>query len=169
MAIGTVKFFSLAKGFGFIVPEDGGKDIFVHKTAVERAGMSDLAKGLNISFETELDAKGAVRAAKLELRPEVTVSVNANERPSTRAARVRQRTVDDHSGHEDSRGAAPVVRRAVQARSSQPPKGDQSSQWQRSYDSYCELARNAGDDAVTREHYWQHAEHFLRMMNGSAT
>ena len=58
MTVGTVKFFNLAKGFGFIVPEDGGKDIFVNKTAVERAGMSDLAKGLNISFETELDAKG---------------------------------------------------------------------------------------------------------------
>ena len=169
MAIGTVKFFNLAKGFGFIVPEDGGKDIFVHKTAVERAGMSDLAKGLNISFETELDAKGAVQAAKLELRPEVTVSVNANERSSTRDSRGRQRTIDGHSGHEDSRGAAPVARHAVQTRSSQPPKGDKSSQWQRSYDRYCELARNAGDDLVTREHYWQHAEHFLRMINGSAT
>jgi cold shock protein len=169
MAIGTVKFFDLAKGFGFIVPEDGGKDIFVHKTAVERAGISDLAKGLNISYETELDAKGAMQAAKLALRPEVTMSINPNERSSTRAARGRQRTVDGHSGHEDSRDAAPVVRHAVQTRSSQPPKADKSNQWQRSYDRYCELARNAGDDLVTREHYWQHAEHFLRMMNGSAT
>ena len=70
MAIGTVKFFDLAKGFGFIVPEAGGKDVFVHRTAVERAGMSDLAQGLNVSFETELDSKGAVQAAKLELRPQ---------------------------------------------------------------------------------------------------
>jgi CspA family cold shock protein len=169
MAIGTVKFFNLAKGFGFIAPEDGGKDIFVHKTAVERAGMSELAKGLNISFETELDAKGAVHAAKLELRPELTVPRNANEGPSTRAASGRQRTADDYSGHEDSRGAAPVARHAVQTRSSQPRKGDKSAEWQRSYNRYCELARNAGNDTVTREHYWQHAEHFLRLINGSSS
>jgi cold shock protein len=169
MAIGTVKFFDLAKGFGFIVPEDGGKDIFVHRNAVERAGMSDLAKGLHVSFETELDAKGAVQAAKLELRPEITVSVNANERPLIPAARGRQRTVNGHSSHGGSRSAPPVARHAVQTGSNQHLKADKSGQWQRSYDRYCELARNAEGDSVTRENYWQYAEHFLRMMNGSAT
>jgi cold shock protein len=168
MAIGTVKFFNLAKGFGFIVPEDGGKDIFVHKTAVERAGMSDLVKGLNISFETELDAKGAVQAAKLELRPQFAAPVIANNRSLTRVTTGRQRPASGHSVHEGSRNAAHIAQRAVQTGSSQPPNRDKGGQWQRSYDRYCELARNAGDDLVTREHYWQHAEHFLRMMNGSA-
>jgi CspA family cold shock protein len=168
MAIGTVKFFNLAKGFGFIVPEDGGKDIFVHKTAVERAGMSDLAKGLNISFETELDAKGAVHAAKLELRPQFAVPVIANNRSSTRVTRGSQRPVNGHSGHEGSRNAAPMAI-TLSKRDRANPEKEKTGQWQRSYDRYCELARNAGDDFVTREHYWQYAEHFLRMMNESAT
>ena len=169
MAIGTVKFFNLAKGFGFIVPADGGKDIFVHKTAVESAGMSNLVKGLNISYETELDPKGAVQAAKLELKPQVSLPVTAHHRPSTRATKGRQRPANGHSVYEDSRLAAPEAHHAVQTGSRQPPTADKSGQWQRSYDRYCELARNAGDDFVTREHYWQHAEHYLRMMNGSAT
>jgi len=161
MAIGTVKFFDLAKGFGFIVPGGGGKDIFVNRAAVERAGMSDLAKGLHVSFETELDAKGAVQAAKLEVMPQVTVSIDANEMPSTCAARGHQRTVDGHADRENLRSAG-------QPASKRSPKVDTSGQWQRSYDQYCDLARNAGNDAVTREQHWQRAEHFLRMMNGSA-
>ena len=43
------------------------------------------------------------------------------------------------------------------------------NQWQRNYDRYCQLAQSTADDAVMREHYWQHAEHFLRLMNGSAS
>jgi cold shock protein len=169
MAIGTVKFFDLAKGFGFIVPEDGGKDIFVHKTAVERAGMTDLAKGLNISYETELDSKGAMQAAKLELRPQVNVPVTANNGLSRRAVRERQKAVDGYAVHEDSRKGTHVAHHAIQTGSSKLPKGwDRSGELQRSYNRYCELAQNAGDDAVTRENYWQHAEHFLRMLNGSA-
>ncbi len=169
MAHGTVKFFDLTKGFGFIVPEGGGKDIFVHKTAIERAGLSDLTKGQNVSYETELDSKGALHAAMLELRPQVAVPVITNSRPSTRVARGRQRTVDGHADHGDSCKAAPMLHNAVQTVSSRQPKGrDKSGEWQHSYDRYCELARNAGDDAVTRENYWQHAEHFLRMINGSA-
>jgi len=51
MAIGTVKFFNATKGFGFISPEDGAKDVFVHISALERAGMSTLSEGQRISYE----------------------------------------------------------------------------------------------------------------------
>lgn len=59
MTIGTVKFFNSGKGFGFVTPEGGGKDIFVHVSAVEAAGMSSLSEGQRISFETQPDAKGS--------------------------------------------------------------------------------------------------------------
>jgi CspA family cold shock protein len=55
---GTVKFFNSEKGYGFIKPDDGGRDIFVHITAVEKAGMKTLAEGQKISFEVEPDKKG---------------------------------------------------------------------------------------------------------------
>jgi CspA family cold shock protein len=56
---GTVKFFNVSKGFGFISPDGGGKDVFVHATAVERAGMRALAEGQRVSFEVEPDARGS--------------------------------------------------------------------------------------------------------------
>ena len=59
MAIGTVKFFNADKGFGFIAPEGGGKDVFVHASAVEAAGMRSLAEGQRVSFDTQPDAKGS--------------------------------------------------------------------------------------------------------------
>jgi cold shock protein len=55
---GTVKFFNADKGYGFIKPDDGGRDIFVHITAVERAGLTTLAEGQKISFDIEPDKKG---------------------------------------------------------------------------------------------------------------
>jgi CspA family cold shock protein len=55
---GTVKFFNASKGYGFITPDDGGKDVFVHVTAVERSGLGALADGQRISFETEPDKRG---------------------------------------------------------------------------------------------------------------
>jgi CspA family cold shock protein len=55
---GIVKFFNASKGYGFITPDDGGKDVFVHVTAVERSGMGSLADGQRISFETEPDKRG---------------------------------------------------------------------------------------------------------------
>ncbi len=51
MAIGTVKFFNATKGFGFISPEDGAKDVFVHISALERAGMGTLSEGQRVSYE----------------------------------------------------------------------------------------------------------------------
>ena len=59
MTIGTVKFFNTAKGFGFIAPEGGGKDVFVHATAVEAAGMHSLNEGDKVSFEIQPDARGS--------------------------------------------------------------------------------------------------------------
>jgi CspA family cold shock protein len=55
---GTVKFFNASKGYGFITPDDGGKDVFVHVTAVERSGIPALTDGMRISFETEPDKRG---------------------------------------------------------------------------------------------------------------
>jgi CspA family cold shock protein len=55
---GTVKFYNETKGFGFIAPEGGGKDIFVHATAIERAGLRTLREGQRVSFDTEADARG---------------------------------------------------------------------------------------------------------------
>src|SRR6266550_5374273 len=65
MTIGTVKFFNTTKGFGFIAPEGGGKDVFVHATAVEAAGLRSLAEGQRVSFDTQPDARG-VKATNLK-------------------------------------------------------------------------------------------------------
>jgi cold shock protein len=55
---GTVKFFNGERGYGFIKPDDGGRDVFVHITAVERAGLKDLTEGQRVTFEVEPDKKG---------------------------------------------------------------------------------------------------------------
>jgi len=55
---GTVKFFNGERGYGFITPNDGGRDVFVHITAVERAGLKSLIEGQRISFDVEPDKKG---------------------------------------------------------------------------------------------------------------
>jgi CspA family cold shock protein len=63
MAQGTVKFFNAQKGFGFIVQDDGGPDVFVHISAVERAGMSNLAEGQKVSFDIQADPRSGKSAA----------------------------------------------------------------------------------------------------------
>ncbi|QDG76508.1 cold-shock protein [Labrenzia sp. PHM005] len=63
MAIGTVKFFNTTKGFGFIQPEDGGNDVFVHISAVERSGMTTLNEGQKVSFEVVQDRRSGKSAA----------------------------------------------------------------------------------------------------------
>ena len=66
MPIGTVKFFNAQKGYGFIQPEDGGNDAFVHITAVERAGMGTLNQDQRVSYELEEDRRGKMSATNLK-------------------------------------------------------------------------------------------------------
>ncbi len=65
MAIGTVKWFNATKGYGFIQPEDGSKDVFVHISAVERAGMTGLSEGQRIQFDLERGQQGKSSAVNL--------------------------------------------------------------------------------------------------------
>ena len=62
MIQGKVKFYNEQRGFGFIEPADGGKDVFVHATALERAGISRLVEGQNVSFDTQLDQRSGKTA-----------------------------------------------------------------------------------------------------------
>jgi CspA family cold shock protein len=64
MSTGTVKWFNSQKGFGFIAPDDGGKDVFVHISAVERSGMSSLDEGQKVSFDVVADRKTGKSAAQ---------------------------------------------------------------------------------------------------------
>jgi CspA family cold shock protein len=64
MAIGTVKFLNSIKGFGFISPDGGGKDVFVHASAVEAAGLRVLSEGQKVNFDIQPDARGS-KAANL--------------------------------------------------------------------------------------------------------
>lgn len=63
MTVGTVKFFNSAKGYGFIQPEDGAKDIFVHISAVERAGMQSLVEGQKVNFDVVEDSRSGKSSA----------------------------------------------------------------------------------------------------------
>ena len=67
MTVGTVKWFNPAKGFGFIGPEDGSKDAFVHISAVERAGLSTLAEGQKVSYELQPGQNGKSSAENLSI------------------------------------------------------------------------------------------------------
>ena len=67
MANGTVKWFNSTKGFGFIAPEGGRKDVFVHVTALERAGLRGLDDGQSVSFDLETDRNGRESATNLVL------------------------------------------------------------------------------------------------------
>lgn len=74
MPIGTVKFFNFSKGFGFIQPDDGGKDAFVHISAVERAGMTGLSENQRISFDLAEERPGKLSAINLRTPEEVAES-----------------------------------------------------------------------------------------------
>src|SRR5579875_635005 len=67
MANGTVKWFNAQKGYGFIQPESGGKDVFVHISALERAGIGNLNEGQKVSFDLEQDQRGKTSAGNLRL------------------------------------------------------------------------------------------------------
>jgi cold shock protein len=66
MTIGTVKFFNEAKGYGFIQPEGGGQDAFVHISAVERAGLRTLDRDQRVSFDLETDRRGKTSAVNIQ-------------------------------------------------------------------------------------------------------
>lgn len=66
MPIGTVKFFNDSKGYGFIHPEDGGQDAFVHITAVERAGLRTLTQDQRVSYDLEEDQRGKTKAVNIQ-------------------------------------------------------------------------------------------------------
>jgi cold shock protein len=79
MITGTVKFFNETKGYGFIAPDDGGNDAFVHMTAVERAGMRSLRQNQRISYDLQQDNRGKMSAMNLKsaeesTQPEITVA-----------------------------------------------------------------------------------------------
>lgn len=66
MPIGTVKFFNASKGYGFIAPEGGGNDAFVHISAVEKAGMNSLVQDQRVSYELETDQRGKTSAVQIQ-------------------------------------------------------------------------------------------------------
>ena len=66
MPIGTVKFFNVHKGFGFIAPEAGGNDAFVHISAVEKAGLNSLVQDQRVSYELETDQRGKTSAVQIQ-------------------------------------------------------------------------------------------------------
>ncbi len=68
MIAGTVKFYNGQRGYGFIQPDNGEKDVFVHATALERAGISSLSEGQKVTFETETDSRsGKIAVSKIEV------------------------------------------------------------------------------------------------------
>jgi cold shock protein len=157
MAIGTVKFFNVAKGFGFIVPEGGGKDIFVHKTAVETARLPPLVAGQLISYETGHDNQGAPLALNLEIQV-------ANDRHAVAKRQEPDWSPQVATGRGKTGSPASFARTASGRRPAPARQNHSAASWLREYQRYSELAQNA-PDLVTREHYLQHAEHFFRMMN----
>lgn len=67
MTIGVVKFFNTTKGYGFIAPDGGGKDVFVHITALQRSGLQSLAEGQKVSFEVSPGRDGRISADRLKM------------------------------------------------------------------------------------------------------
>jgi CspA family cold shock protein len=86
MTIGTVKFFNEQKGYGFIAPDDGGQDAFVHITAVERAGMNTLRQDQRLSYDLEQDNRGKTSAVNLKSAEEAAQPEAAAEQPQVAAA-----------------------------------------------------------------------------------
>jgi CspA family cold shock protein len=83
MTTGTVKFFNEFKGYGFIAPDGGGNDAFVHMTAVERAGMRSLRENQRISYDVEQDNRGKMSATNLKNAEEATQPEPSEVQPAT--------------------------------------------------------------------------------------
>lgn len=82
MPTGTVKFFNESKGYGFIAPDGGGNDAFVHMTAVESAGMRSLRENQRISYELEQDKRGKMSAVNLKAAEESPQAKPASDQPA---------------------------------------------------------------------------------------
>ena len=82
MPIGTVKFFNDSKGYGFIQPDEGGNDAFVHITAVERAGMRSLRENQRVTYELEQDRRGKMSAVNLQSAEESAGGASAQPESS---------------------------------------------------------------------------------------
>ena len=90
MPIGTVKFFNQSKGYGFIAPDGGGQDAFVHMSAVERAGMMGLRENQRISYDLEQDQRGKLKAANLRDANESAANDSGPEQDSTAGQPVQE-------------------------------------------------------------------------------
>jgi cold shock protein len=95
MTTGTVKFFNESKGYGFIAPDGGGNDAFVHMTAVERAGMRSLRENQRISYDLQQDNRGKMSAINLKSAeeatlPEASEAQPANDEPQAEATNDQQ-------------------------------------------------------------------------------
>ena len=86
MPIGTVKFFNEQKGFGFIQPEGGGQDAFVHISAVERSGLGTLRQNQRVSYELQEDRRGKMAAANLKSAEEATTDSPAEALDTSQSA-----------------------------------------------------------------------------------
>jgi len=80
MAVGTVKFFNESKGYGFIAPDGGGTDAFVHISAVENSGMRTLHENQRVSYELEQDRRGKMAAVNLKAADEAAAPETPNDR-----------------------------------------------------------------------------------------
>lgn len=85
MTIGTVKFFNEQKGYGFIQPDDGGQDAFVHISAVERAGLNSLRQNQRVSYDLQQDNRGKTSAVNLKPAEEALSQPAANDAGSAQA------------------------------------------------------------------------------------
>jgi len=86
MPIGTVKFFNEGKGFGFIAPETGGSDAFVHISSVEKSGMRTLRENQRVSYELQEDRRGKMAAVNLQDASDTVPVDNADQAPAAEAS-----------------------------------------------------------------------------------
>jgi CspA family cold shock protein len=96
MTNGTVKFFNEAKGYGFIAPDGGGNDAFVHITALERAGMRSLRENQRVSYDLQQDNRGKMSAVNLKPAEEAAQPQVSEAQPANDELQVEQ--IDDRQG-----------------------------------------------------------------------
>ena len=100
MPIGTVKFFNASKGYGFIQPEDGGSDAFVHISAVERSGLTGLNENQRVSYDLEQDRRGKMSAINLK-SPEEAKPAEAKAADQVDAGEAEPETAQQDPSQQD--------------------------------------------------------------------